>query len=136
MLAKFFADCPSSAIEDTDDVLLATANLARAVNFYARALGFRLVDNAGRGRPRRAVMRTGRVELTLAEREAGKAASGAPGRASFVVEDFDAARERVWNLGIAAAHGGAEPHPPSSPRRFVIHDPDGHEIEVVDRRAH
>jgi predicted enzyme related to lactoylglutathione lyase len=125
-------DAPSVVVLDADRASLATANLARAVNFYARVFEFRLAANGG-GRPRRAVLRSGRVRLALEERAA---VAAEPGRASFVVEDLDAARERVWNLGIATTQVGAKSRgarPGGSSRWFAIRDPDGREIEVVGR---
>jgi predicted enzyme related to lactoylglutathione lyase len=127
-------DAPSVVVYDANRMTLATTNLARAVNFYARVFGFRLAGNGG-GRPRRAVLRAGRVRLALEERAT---VAAEPGRASFVVEDFDAARERVWNLGIATMQVGAESRDSrrgGGSRWFVIRDPDGREIEVVAGRG-
>jgi catechol 2,3-dioxygenase-like lactoylglutathione lyase family enzyme len=175
--AQLFAECETrageTAIDGGDSVTLRTANLARAVNFYARAFGFRLVASAGGRRPRRVVLHAARTRLALEEQEPEPGAARTRDRARLAVDDFDAARERVWDLGIAAAQeataqhsaardsaaqgsaaqgsaaqdsavqgsaaqdaagaGGSEP--PRGRRRFVVRDPDGHEIEVVERRA-
>ena len=57
-------------------------------------------------------------------------------RWSFVTADLDEARETIWDLGVALAEGDVEPRPHSRWRRgrsLLVRDPDGHEIELVER---
>ncbi|HET7132423.1 MAG TPA: VOC family protein, partial [Gammaproteobacteria bacterium] len=115
-----------------------TANLARAVNFYARAFGFRLLVGTGGRRPRRVVLHAARTRLALEEHGLEQRAARTRERARLHLQDFDAARERVWDLGIATTQDTASHDDAAAAggrRRFVVRDPDGHEIEVVDRRA-
>jgi hypothetical protein len=78
----------------------------------------------------------GRFHLAIHERQRNESDSARGLCWSLIVDDLDRARANVWNLGIVPVCEGTHgPH--CNPwwgrrRSFVIRDPGGNEIEVVE----
>jgi catechol 2,3-dioxygenase-like lactoylglutathione lyase family enzyme len=107
-------------------------DLQRSSGFYSELFAMRVV--AGGAHPGRVVLsREGRVRLALYLH----AATSMPpvARIAAKVESLEAAREMVWDLGIATladfAHPGSVESRPNR-NSFVIADPDGHEIRFSE----
>lgn len=120
-----------------DYLSIYTPELRRSVELYSRVFGFCVVsasrDHAGRS----ALMAAGRFFLAIRERQRSESDWTRTLAWSFVVDDLDQARASIWNLGIVPVRDGMH-EPQSNPpwrrrRSFVIRDPDGNEIEVVER---
>jgi catechol 2,3-dioxygenase-like lactoylglutathione lyase family enzyme len=120
-----------------DYVAISSADLRRAVDFYRRLFGFRVIDQTDQ-RPGYVTMSTRHgVHLAIHERR-GAAPTPVPTakRWSFTVADLDEVRETIWNLGVVPESGEIEPRHASmsrARRSLSVCDPDGHEIELVER---
>ena len=124
-------------VTGVDYLSISAPDLARSVAFYARLFGFRVIE-ASRDRGGRAVLlAAGRLYLAIHERPRGGSSSPAALCFSFTVGDLDRARASIWNLGVVPTLDGTyEPlrdRPWRGARSFVIRDPGGNEIEVVER---
>jgi catechol 2,3-dioxygenase-like lactoylglutathione lyase family enzyme len=130
-----------------------TANLARAIAFYRDALGFRIEEANAKPpawtllpglcdtAPRCALLSLGAQVLALTE---FPAAAPYPTysasndlcfqHCAIVVDDMDAARERVMRHGAAPiTREGSQTLPPltGSVTAFKFRDPDGHPLELI-----
>jgi len=114
-------------------VSIFTPDLRRSVKFYARVFGFRVIEAATRS----ALMAAGRLRLAIHERQPRGAEPSPALCCSFVVDDLERARASIWNLGVVPireeAHEPRRSRPGRRCRSFVIRDPGGNEIEVVER---
>lgn len=125
------------AVSGVDYLSIFTPELRRSVAFYVRVFGFRVVkpsrDRAGRS----VLMAAGRTYLAIHERQPSESAPAPALCWSFVVNDLDRARASVWNLGVVPTYDGTYEPEPQRPwhggRSFVIRDPGGNEIEIVER---
>ncbi|HEX7082365.1 MAG TPA: VOC family protein [Gammaproteobacteria bacterium] len=124
-------------VAGVDYLSIYTPELRRSVELYSRVFGFCVVgashDRAGRS----VLMAAGRLYLAIRERPRGEFDSTGALGWSFVVDDLDRARAITWDLGIVPIRDGTHEPQCDSPwrrrRSFVIRDPDGNEIEVVER---
>jgi catechol 2,3-dioxygenase-like lactoylglutathione lyase family enzyme len=114
-----------------------TKELRRTLEFYSRLFGLRLLEDSHRGAERYVVMGIGQsLRITVQERDKSACDSIQPTRFTLVADDFDRARASVWNLGVRAIELGGETslfRPRRRNRSFVIRDPGGNEIEIVER---
>ena len=124
-------------IAGVDYVGISARDLGRSAEFYRRLFGLRIVDEVREQGGTAVLMRTSEgVYLGLHEGRSTAGRASAQSRFSFVVGDIDRARAAVWNLGVPTADGSDEPRRRRSwraSRSFVIRDPDGHEIELVEQ---
>ena len=116
-------------------VAISTRDLQRAVRFYSRLFGFRVIERRHDHNAEHVLMGT-RSHAFLALHEHQAAAVPPPGAThwTFAVPDLDRARAAAWNRGVVPVRGRM-----SEERSFddaqcclVIRDPDGHEIELVE----
>lgn len=122
-------------VAGVDYLTITVRDLERSVRFYRRIFGCDVIDQGSGGHG--LLMNTsGGLYLAIHEWRGALAADAwPPSRWSFVVADLDRVRESVWNLGVATADGTDAPHrvyPWRPERSFVIRDPDGNEIELVE----
>jgi catechol 2,3-dioxygenase-like lactoylglutathione lyase family enzyme len=124
-------------VASVDYLTIFTPELRRSVRFYARVFGFRLLEATRRGAGLYALLSAGQLYLSIRERPAG---GSDPARAlcwSFVVDDVERARASIWNLGIVPVSESTDGPQGERLRRrrrsFVIRDPGGNEIEIVER---
>lgn len=124
-------------VAGVDYLSIFTPELRRSVEFYSRVFGFCVVNASRRPAGRYVLMAAGRFYLALHERARSQSESTRTLCWSFVVDDLDRARASVWNLGIVPLRLGAQDSERNTPwrrsRSFMIRDPDGNEIEVVER---
>lgn len=113
------------------DITVPTRDSRRAARFYSRVFGFRIVSTAG---PRVRMRGPGCLCLTIDEHRHAIAISR---RLTFMASDLDSVRERLWDLGVALADGCIEPRFDAGRRCRCLpfRDPDGNEIELVERAA-
>ena len=113
-------------------VSIPSRDSARAIRFYSRVFGFELVSQVHRSGSRRVLMR-GQGCLYLAIDEQANTVAP-PRRLRFETVSVDAARERLWNLGVVPIDGSLEPRfdPKRCCRSVPIRDPDGNEIELFE----
>ncbi|MBN1239411.1 MAG: VOC family protein [Gammaproteobacteria bacterium] len=120
-----------------DYVTISVGDLGRSVRFYQRLFGCQVVERNYAGKAR-VLLSAGGAYVAMQERRAEPAeADTPPGRWSFMVEDIDRARACAWNLGVATVGGTDAPrriHAWRRERSFMIRDPDGNEVEIVERR--
>lgn len=121
-----------------DHVNISVTDLERAMDFYERVFGFRLVED-GRSRvdaPYVIMSAGGRAFLALHE----NARTTKPSRPfinhwGFVVGDLDRVRGKLDKLGVptqdADSESGGVRHWAHS-RSVYVYDPDGHEIELAE----
>jgi catechol 2,3-dioxygenase-like lactoylglutathione lyase family enzyme len=136
------ADIAETSGEDRADIAgvdylsIFTPDLRRSVEFYSRVFGFSVVDASHGPAGRSVLMAAGRFYLALHEPRS-ESDSTRVLCWSFIVDDLDRARARVWNLGIVPLHLGPQEPERNTPwrrsRSFLIRDPGGNEIEVVER---
>jgi catechol 2,3-dioxygenase-like lactoylglutathione lyase family enzyme len=117
-------------------VAISTRNLERAVNFYSRLFGFRVIERRRNDHAAHVLLST-RGDAFVAVHEQQAAAAPEPGAArwTFAVPDLDRVRETLWNQGVVPLTDGMTDErslEPAEPRFLVIRDPDGHEIELVE----
>lgn len=105
------------------NLVISVGGVARAVDFYDRVLGFRVLTKLGSGEGG-AWLRAGDVELHLSEREG---AQHPDAHIALVVQDVETARRRARRHG--ATWRDAEPLV-GVDRGFVV-DPDGNLIELI-----
>ncbi|HEX5049056.1 MAG TPA: VOC family protein [Gammaproteobacteria bacterium] len=124
-------------VAGVDFLSIFTPELRRSADFYSRVFGFRVIESARRGAGRSALMASGPFYLAIHERPRGASDRAGALCWSFMVDDLDRARASIWNLGIVPTRDGThEPGGKPSWRRsrsFVIRDPGGNEIEIVER---
>lgn len=124
-------------VAGVDYLSICTPELRRSVELYSRVFGFCVVDASHDRAGRSVLMAAGRLYLAIRERQRGEFDSTRALGWSFVVDDLDRARSSIWDLGIVPVRDGTHQlqcDPPWRRRRsFVISDPDGNEIEVVER---
>lgn len=117
---------------------LPSRELERAVHFYALAFGLGPVDGALPGAGGCIVLKT-TLDADLVLRPVDDRPRGAPrtaGRWCFLVGDLDAARQKVWDLGIRVAHDDGAPdqiYRRANGRSLFVCDPDGNELELRER---
>jgi catechol 2,3-dioxygenase-like lactoylglutathione lyase family enzyme len=138
-------------VAGVDCLSIFTPELRRSVDFYSRVFGFRVIDSSHRTAGRSVLMAARRFYLAIHERHGRKSNSTRALCWSFVVDDIDRTRASIWNLGIVPVRDGTSgPHAqpderagcslvsrrsPAVRRSFVIRDPGGNEIELVERLA-
>lgn len=132
-------DCERIEVAAVDHLAIEARDVSRSVEFYRRVFGFQVIERQSASVDGGVVIGVpGRAYLSVRARANAAGASSAPCiRWSFVVEHLDAVRESLWNLGVPTADGSAEPrrlHGWRNGRSLLIRDPDGHAIELVDRR--
>jgi catechol 2,3-dioxygenase-like lactoylglutathione lyase family enzyme len=124
-------------VAGVDYLSIFTPELRRSVDFYSRVFGFCVVDASRRPDGRSVLMGAGRFCLALHERQRTESDSTRTLSWSFIVDDLDRARAIVWNLGIVPLRRGAQEPQRNTPwrrsRSFMIRDPNGNEIEVVQQ---
>jgi len=118
-----------------EHVNLTVSDLDRSIDFYCRLLGLRVRWRRDAGRDRAAAhVGDDRHYLALFQGDPGSPRAGLDydrvglNHFGFVVDDLDAARDRLGELGIAV-HGEADYEPG---RRLYFLDPDGIEVELVE----
>lgn len=119
-----------------EHVNLTVADLDRSIGFYCELLGLRLRWRRAGGDGTTAAAHVGddRHYLALFEARPGSRRpepdyeSVGLNHFGFVVDDLDAARERLAALGVAP-HSEADYDPG---RRLYFFDPDGIEVELVE----
>ena len=126
-------------VAGVDYLTIFAPELRRCVTFYSRVFGFRVLEATRRGAGRSALLSAGRFYLAIRERPRSSGSDGARALCwSFVVDDVDRARASMWNLGVvpvSEATDGPQPERPwRTGRSFVVRDPGGNEIEIVERR--
>ena len=130
--------CERIDVAGIDYVSIAVARLGRSIDFYTQNFGFFVVEEARGGQEPYVLMRApGDFYMAIYERRDERAqAREATRRWSFLVNDLDHVRVTVWNLGLATKGDCDEPtqiHRWRKDRSFLVCDPDGHEIELVER---
>lgn len=119
-----------------DYVSIPTCKLQRSIDFYTRLFGFHIVEDGRRHERPHVLMLRGNVYVAIHEHGGRPPAELPVRRWSFVVLNVDHVREIVWDHGVATADGSDEPRRMQSwraTRSFLISDPDGHQIELVER---
>jgi catechol 2,3-dioxygenase-like lactoylglutathione lyase family enzyme len=134
-MASGGGDCVD--VQGVDYLRIFTSELRRSVAFYARVFGFRVLDATARRDERSVLMATGGLHLTIQERPPnGGPETARTLRRSFVVDDVDRERASMWNLGVVPIRDGTAEAPRDrtgrTGRSFVVRDPGGNEIEVVE----
>jgi lactoylglutathione lyase len=117
-------------------VTVPVRDLGRAVAFYSRVFGFRIVRE-GQAEPRRSATLAGPGDALLALHEQGPAHRPVPMHRhwGFVVDNLDRVREAVWDLGVNVAHDNGEPDHIFrwlNGRSLCVSDPDGNEIHLIE----
>lgn len=136
---RFLPDeCERVDVAGVDCLSIRVGKLHRSIDFYTHLFGFDIVEDArGRSNPYVIMRGSGSVYLAIHERRREPVqAHLTVSRWSFMVDDLDHVRETVWNLGVPTANGCDELrriHHWRENRSFLICDPDGHEIELVER---
>ena len=116
-----------------DPVTLQSRDLRRSVRFYARVFGFRPVADSHE-RQRALVLHDARSGACLAIRCSDDGAVAQKRRWNVFVADLDDVRETLWNKGLVPIDAALSAPSDRGGRRFlVVRDPDGHEIELVER---
>lgn len=119
-----------------EHINMTVANIDRTIELYSALLGLRTRWSGLTSDGRRAAhLGTDHQYLALFEAEPGGPETAPQDYASvglnhlgFVVDDLDAARERLESLGLNAHHeADYEPG-----RRVYFFDPDGIEVELVE----
>jgi catechol 2,3-dioxygenase-like lactoylglutathione lyase family enzyme len=124
-------------VAGVDYLSIFTPDLRRSVDLYSQVFGFSVVESVRRGAGRSMLMAARRFHVAIHERQRDGSEPERALRWRFVVDDLDRARASVWDLGLVPIRDGA--HEPRRDRRglpsrsFVIRDPGGNEIEVVER---
>lgn len=118
-------------------VSLPAASIQRSIKFYRRVFAFRIQEDVHNGPYPYVVMHAaGKVHLAI---HAHSDATAPPvQRFSLVVGDLDRVRADLWDLGVPVAEDNGEPdhrYPWRPSRSLLLHDPDGHEIELVETRS-
>ena len=117
-------------VVEMDRAAIAASNLERSTRFYARLFGFCVVHDARSAYEALVTMAAG-DDPTLAIR-ARSTPDARRARLTIRVADLEAAREALWNQGVVPAVDRLTAvH--AADRYVVINDPDGHEIELVER---
>lgn len=131
-LARDLSTARSEA-HDSDALRLQVRDLVRSIDFFARVLGFEVVDNA-RLAGARCVTMSKRGGRTVALHDSHCAGPSSVGSRKFVVADLEQVRARAWDFGtrVARRRDGADRPAPS--RSLWIFDPDGHELELEEAR--
>jgi len=118
-------------------VAISARDVERAVRFYARVFGFRVIEQRRDADVAHVLLSTQR-DTFVAVHDEHAAAAPPPGtlRLTFAVHDLERAREALWNHGVAPV-GGHFPEErsfhPANPPHLVIRDPDGNEIDLVEQ---
>ncbi|MHC5023127.1 MAG: VOC family protein [Planctomycetota bacterium] len=119
-----------------EHVNLTVSDLDRSVDFYSRLLGLRIrwQRAASEDLPAAAHVGDERHYIAMFQAAPGTSAPSADYEAvglnhfGFVVDDLDAARARLLDLGVNP-HSEADYEPG---RRLYFFDPDGIEVELVE----
>ena len=119
-----------------EHVNLTVSDLERSIDLYCSLLGLRVRwrREAGDGLPAAAHVGDDRHYIAMFQAASGAALPAPDYEAvglnhfGFVVDDLDAARTRLEQLGLAA-HSEADYEPG---RRLYFMDPDGIEVELVE----
>jgi catechol 2,3-dioxygenase-like lactoylglutathione lyase family enzyme len=121
-------------IRSADDrINVPVRDLRRSVEFYGRVFGFHLVR--GGFSESAAVIAAPTAKLVLHAKSDVSVRPGAARRWGLLVKDLDAAREEVWDLGVAIARDSGAPDQifrRLNGRSLYVHDPDGNVIELVE----
>ena len=113
-----------------DCLCVPASDLQRSISFYAALFAMRVVaGDAGAGRA--VLSRGGRVRLALYAHRRGPEMPVT--RIAARVESLEAARDMVWDLGIATLQEPGDGWPSGGTNSFAIADPDGHEIRFFER---
>lgn len=125
------------SVSGISGVTIATRDLERSIDFYARVFGFRVAREGGQGLRRSATL-AAPGEALLAIHEQGDDRNGPVPlhrRWGFLVDDLDSVREAIWDLGVKVADdNGAPDHIRRWPngRSLCVRDPDGNEIQLIE----
>ncbi len=115
-----------------DHVGLHVSNLEEAVSFYQQTLGLKIHRRMRVGEVEIAFLNLNGTYLELVQRP-GSPEGAPPGRWSHFavyVEDFDGLVSRLESLGLELRRITL----PDGTRIVFFKDPDGHDIEVSERR--
>ena len=132
---------PDTPRRHLERLVVPVSDLARSVEFYRRVFGFRRPSAlAGVGAGELLLAARGGAEIWLRPRcEAPDEAARSRRRGrrwAFVVTNLEEVREIVWDLGVKVARDSGEPDHifrGRSGASLYVHDPDGNEIELVER---
>lgn len=112
-----------------------TSCFARSIAFYRRVFAFCVVEDGRDQHYPYVFMRSpGEMYLALYARAHGNEQQVQC--FSLIVDDLDRVRADLWDMGVPLADGSIEPrrrYPWYPGRSLLIRDPDGHEIELVER---
>ncbi|MCP3904999.1 MAG: VOC family protein [Planctomycetes bacterium] len=119
-----------------EHVNLTVSDLDRSVDFYRRLLGYEVRWRREAADDLPAAAHVGDENHYIAMFQSAPAPAMAPvsydavglNHFGFVVDDLDAARDRLRDLGVEP-HSEADYDPG---RRLYFHDPDGIEVELVE----
>jgi catechol 2,3-dioxygenase-like lactoylglutathione lyase family enzyme len=118
-----------------DHINMRVNNLAESIAFYGDVFGFEVKEDYSHleAEPWVILGQKDTVYLCLYEHPDKRQAKDALRINHFglAVEDFDAARERLEQLGVEILYGGPVDWPHS--RSLYIRDPSGHEIELPEK---
>lgn len=129
---------------DVGPLVVPVGDLGKSVEFYRRVFGFRprstwhgpsfgpLTPGSLR------LAAPGRAELWLRPRCTAPDEAAQNRRWAFVVTNLEEVREKVWDLGVKVARDSGEPDHVFRRRggaSLYVRDPDGNEIELVERNS-
>ena len=116
-----------------DHIGLHVSNLEKAVDFYQRTLGLRVHKRMRVGDVEIAFLDLNGTYLELVQRP-GSPEGAPPGRWSHFavyVDEFDELASRLEGLGLELRRVTL----PDGTRIVFFKDPDGHDVEVLERRV-
>jgi catechol 2,3-dioxygenase-like lactoylglutathione lyase family enzyme len=122
-----------------EHVNITVSDLDRSIDFYRRLLGLEVRWRREPGSEQTPAAHVGTDTQYIAMFQAAPGTRPAPldysapgvNHFGFVVEDLDAARKRLAELGITP--GDEQDYDPG--RRLYFYDPDGIEVELVEYQA-
>lgn len=116
------------------EIHVATRDPRRAVRFYERVFGFRLLGPADANPV--VLQATARTDIVLHDvRDPGVEHRGFLDAFGFVVPNLDRARQQAWDLGVEIARDSGAPdqiYRWSNGRSLYVRTPDGNEIELAE----
>ncbi|MGH8194415.1 MAG: VOC family protein [Woeseiaceae bacterium] len=127
-------ECLQLRTSSISGITITARDLRRSIAFYSRVFGFRVADDAREARPSVTMVGPGDVRLAIHGNGAIRAVP-LHRHWGFAVDDLEAARAMIWDLGVSVARDNGEPDHIerwSNGRTLSIHDPDGNEVELVE----